>query len=102
MFNISNLLKKISGQIQSSEAENKEIARIILKTTNLYSNLDKDLYKETDLENYIEEFSKKIDIKNNILYVETNPAIKNKIAIYKQSILEEVNKISSEKIVDVR
>ena len=82
MFNISNFLEKFSKNIQSNENDKRQILEIIKKQTG------------------IELSNQSMEIKNYILYVNTSPAIKNKIFIYKKQILGEINN-QSIKMIDI-
>ena len=83
MFNISSFLEKFSKSISSQELETKTICDVVLKHTGII--LD----------------SQKINIKNNILYLNVSPAVKNKIFIYKQKILEDLNNQTAVKIINI-
>jgi hypothetical protein len=84
MFNISSFLEKFSKNISTQESQIKKICDVILEQTGLVLN------------------PQKIKIQNNILYLQISPAQKNKIFICKQKILEELEKVSQIKIVDIR
>ena len=84
MFNISSLLKKLSTQVASSENEIKKMSGIVSKYTKL---------------NILPEW---LVVRNNMLYIDTSPSYKNKVFMYKESILKEINETSSIKIKDVR
>ncbi len=84
MYNISHLLEKFSKKITSDEDIKKTIIEIIKKNTGLDIPI------------------KVLEIKNYIIYVQTSSAFKNKIFISKKAILDDIEKLSSIKIVDVR
>jgi hypothetical protein len=84
MFNISGFLEKFSKNISSQESQIKIICDVVQKQTGIILN------------------QKNIKIQNNILFLQISPIQKNKIFIQKQKILEEMEKISQLKIIDVR
>lgn len=84
MLNISKYLEKFKKNIDKGEYLNDNVVSIIKNHTNI----------EIDKNN--------IDIKSNIIYINTSPSCKNKIFIFKESILSEINTISSIKFVDIR
>ena len=84
MFNISTFLEKFSKNIQSNENQKQQIIEIIKNQTNI-------TLKEVDIE-----------IKNNIIYTNSSTAIKNKIFIFKNKIIENINLSSQIKILDIR
>lgn len=84
MFNISKFLEKFSKEIQSGEAQNKKIIDVIKTQTGI------------DLD------PKDLEIKNNIVYINSSPAVKNKIFIYKEDILRDVSSDSTLNISDIR
>jgi hypothetical protein len=84
MFNIGNFLNKFSKKIQVAEFDTENALRAIEEKTGLKISLNN------------------IEIKNNTIYIQASPAIKNKIFIFKQPILEEINKNLQVKILDIR
>ncbi len=84
MFNISNYLQKLTKNLNSTEFLKRSILSIIYKQTNL-------TFEEGDIE-----------IKNYILNIKSSLAQKNKIFLYKQSILEDIEKTLETKIIDIR
>lgn len=85
MFNINKYLEKLSKNISSTENQKKRILEIIEKDTNLNFNIED------------------IEIKNYIIYIKTSLAIKNKIFIYKNKIIEDVTSVLPNiKIVDIK
>lgn len=84
MFNISNYLNKITKKIHSEEDCNRNILSVVNMVTGLNIGLNN------------------VEIKNYILYINTNFSAKNKIFINKSKIISEINQLSSEKIVDIR
>ena len=84
MFNISSFLEKFSKNIKSTETFKKQISEIVLNQTQI---------------NILPE---NIEIKNNIVYTNSSPAVSNKIFVHKNKILENVSKITSIKIVDIK
>ena len=83
MFNISSFLNKLSKDINLAELNKKQILEIINKQTEL--NLPE----------------KSVEIKNNVIYLKTFPAARNKIFIEKNKIIDQISKLSI-KIVDIR
>jgi len=46
---------------------------------------------------------KQISIRNNVLYIETEPVYKNEVFLKKEKLLEAINEISKKKIIkDIR
>ena len=84
MFNISSFLEKFSKNLKSSELYKKQILEIVEKQTQI------NLRPE------------EIEIKNFVVYIKSSPAVKNKIFIYKNKILEDINMTIPIKIVDMR
>lgn len=84
MFNISNYLNKITKKIHSEEDYSRNILSVVNMVTGLNIGLNN------------------VEIKNYILYINTNFSAKNKIFINKSKIISEINQLSSEKIVDIR
>ena len=85
MFNISSFLDKFSKNIKLAEVSKEQILKIIEKQTQ------------------IKLSPKQIEIKNYIICTLVSPAVKNKIFIYKNKILEDINNsIPDIKIVDIR
>lgn len=83
MFNLAKYLEKFSRNISENNINKKEIIDILFKNTNITFDI------------------KEIDIKNNVIYINTTPIKKNKIFINKQKILEDFSSISV-KIIDIR
>ena len=83
MFNIDKFLEKISKSLNSSELNKKQILEIINKEVEL--SLDRGA----------------IEIKNNIIYLKTFPAARNKIFIEKNKIIDQISKLSI-KILDIK
>lgn len=84
MFNISSFLAKFSNKVNALELNSQDILDTVEKITQIKLNL-------TDIE-----------IKNYIVYIKAGGAVKNKIFIFKNKILEDVNKSIPVKIVDIR
>ncbi len=84
MFNISSFLGRFSKDISSQEDIKKTLIDIIFKHTQLNFSADS------------------LEIKNYILNLEASPAVKNKIFIYKNAILEDIALSVTEKIIDIR
>ncbi|MES3005017.1 MAG: hypothetical protein V4690_02815 [Patescibacteria group bacterium] len=82
MFNISSFLDKFSKNLKDNSYIRGLIIDVVKKNTNI-------TLKEEDLE-----------IKEGIVYFKGSPALKNKIFINKESILEEINK--TQKFVDIK
>lgn len=84
MFNIQRYLEKFSKNIKSIEIYKKQILEIIEKNAQ------------------ISIPSNEIEIKNYIVYIKSSPAVKNKLFIYKNKILEEISVSLPTKIIDIR
>ncbi len=84
MFNISSFLEKFSKNLKSTEVFNKQILEIIEKQTQIKISPE-------DLE-----------IKNYIINIKSSPAVKNKLFIYKETILKEISTSLPIKIVDIK
>ncbi len=84
MLNISKYLEKFKKDINKGEFLNESIVNTIKKYTEI--NIPKE----------------DVDIRSNIIYIKISPSYKSKIFIYKESILSEINKISSIKYIDIR
>ena len=82
MLNISKYLEKFRKNLASGEDLNNNIILIINKYTGISINPND------------------FDMKNNIIYIKTTPSYKNKIFIFKEDILKELNQLS--KIIDIR
>ena len=83
MFNISSFLDKLSKNLSSQEDELQKICDVVFNKTGIKCDLNS------------------IKIQNNILFLDVSPAIKNKIFIYKESILEGLSNAAI-KITDIR
>lgn len=84
MFNISSLLAKFKNKINALELNNQEVLDIVEKITQIKLSLND------------------VDIKNNVIFIKSGGAVKNKIFIFKNKILDEINKNIPIKIVDIR
>ena len=84
MFNISSFLEKFSKNIQNTELHKEKILEIIEKQTQIK-------ISPQDLE-----------IKDYIIFIKSSPAIKNKIFIFKNKILEEISVSVPVKIIDIK
>ena len=84
MFNIEKFLEKFSKNIKNTEIFKKQIQEIVLKHTQI----------NVPLEN--------IEIKNNIIYTNSSPAVSNKIFVHKNKILEEIGSTLTIKIIDIK
>ncbi len=84
MFNIEKYLDKFSKSAKLAELHKGKIIEIIEKQTGLYI------------------LPKNIEIKDSIVYIKESPAVKNKLFIYKQTILEEISVSIPIKIVDLK
>lgn len=84
MFNISSFLNKFQKNVADAEDLKMQIINIIKNKTEI----------NTSLEN--------LEIKNNIIYIQASPAVKNKLFMFKEGILEDIQTISSIKIIDIR
>jgi len=83
MLDIKKYLEKFSKNLKNFEFQKEKILEIIKKETNI------EIPKE------------KIEIKNNTVYLDGNPGLKNLIFLHKSKILEEIEK-SDFKISDIR
>jgi len=84
MFNIEKYLEKFSKEAKLAELHKGKILEIIEKHTQLYI------------------LPKNVEIKDGILLITESPAVKNKLFIYKQNILEEISKLLQIKISDMK
>ena len=84
MFNISSFLDKFSKNIKSAELHKEQILEIIEKHTQLKLSPEQ------------------IEIKNYIIYTHASQAAKNKLFIYKNIILDDMEKFTPTKVVDIR
>ena len=84
MFNIEKFLEKFSKNIKNTEIFKKQISEIIFNQT------------QTQI------IPENVEIKNNIVYTNSSPAVSNKIFMYKTKIMEEINKTLSIKILDIK
>lgn len=84
MFNISSLLEKFSKNVASFEIDQNTLCSVVQKKTGIQ--LD----------------TKKIEVKDTVLYLHVSPAYKNKIFIHKTSILESIDVLFPKKITDIR
>jgi len=84
MFNISSYLEKISKNIHSVELNNKQIVDILEKNTGI----------KIDDNN--------IEIKDYTIFIKVSPMVKNKIFIFKERILDEINNSTKTKITNIR
>jgi len=82
MFNISSFLEKISKNIKSTQIDREEIIATLKKHTQI------DFKKED------------IELKDCVLYINTSPAIKNKIFIYKEKIINDLGLTT--KIINIK
>lgn len=85
MFNIEKYLEKFSKEARLVELHKAKILEIIEKNTGLYI------------------LPKNVEIKDYILHITDSPAVKNKLFIYKNKIIEEIASLVSDlKIVDIK
>ncbi len=84
MLNISKYLEKFVKKLQSESFSNNQILEIINNITSVSLKLEE------------------LELKNNIIYIKSSPAVKNKLFIYKEDILKEINLFSKIKIIDIR
>lgn len=84
MFNIEKYLEKFSKDVKNFELHKSEIIKIIEKHTGLYI------------------LPKNLEIRDAVLHVNESPAVKNKLFIYKEKILEEISVNLSMKVVDIK
>ena len=84
MLNISKYLEKFKKNLESGEILNNTIIEIIKKHTDL------DL-KTSDFE-----------LKSNLVLLKTSPGIKNKIFIFKESIVKDIEENSALKNIEIR
>jgi hypothetical protein len=84
MFNISKYLEKVSKNLTNDENIKSEIIKIIKKNINIDIN------------------PKDLEINNEKIKINTSQAVKNKIFINKEIILQEVNTIGLKyKVTDI-
>lgn len=84
MLNISKYLEKIKKNLNSGEILNNSIVEIINKHTNL------DI-KTNDF-----------DLNNNIIKLKISPGAKNKIFMFKEGIVKEIEENSGLKNIQIR
>ena len=84
MLNISKFLDRFKKNIESAELINNSIAQIIKNQTGV-------ILKPIDFE-----------IKNNTLCLKTSPAVNNKLFIYKEGLLKEINLKLKIGLIDIR
>jgi hypothetical protein len=84
MFNIEKYLEKFSKDVKNAELHKGKILEIIEKHTQLYI------------------LPKNLEIKDGIIRVNESPAVKNKLFIYKEKILEEISVAVPLKVIDIR
>ena len=84
MFNIERFLQKFSKGVQSAEFQKEKIIEIIKKNTQ------------------IELTKNDLEIKEYVLMIKSSPAVKNKLFISKNKILEDCNNLTEMKLVDIR
>ena len=84
MFNISSFLEKFSKNIESTEINKQQIIGIIEKNTQ------------------IKVLPEEIEIKDYIVYISSSPAVKNKLFVYKEKIINDINSILTIKIIDIK
>ena len=84
MFNISSFLEKFSKNINSAGLHTEQIIEIIRNETKI--KLEK----------------KDVEIKNNIIYIQSSGAVKNKIFIFKNQIISSINSQTPLKVIDVK
>ena len=84
MFNIEKYLEKFSKDVRNAELHKTKIIEIIEKHTQLHI------------------LPKNLEIKDYIIYIKDSPAVKNKIFIYKNKILEETSISIPTKVVDIK
>jgi hypothetical protein len=82
MFNISQFLEKFSKNLKNTELQKEKIIEIVKNKTDISISKNE------------------IEINNFILYIKSSPGVKNKLFIFKNSLLEEIN--NSIKITDIR
>ena len=83
MLNISKYLEKFVKKLNSENYNQERIIEIIKTKTGLSIQTGD------------------IEIKGNIIKTKTTPAVKNKLFIYKEELLEEINLSSPIKIIDI-
>ncbi|MEQ1561409.1 MAG: hypothetical protein ABL899_01645, partial [Nitrospira sp.] len=77
-------LEKFSKDVHNTELQKTKIIEIIEKQTQLYI------------------LPKNLEIKDYFLYIKESPAVKNKVFIYKEKILKEIEVLLPIKIVDIK
>ncbi len=84
MFNISKYLENFKKNISFNDDLNIFIIKNIKDFTGIVLNINN------------------IEVKNNILYIKSSPAVKNKIFIYKEDIIKNINSIYNKIILDIK
>ncbi len=84
MFNISSFLEKFTKSINSAELCKQQILDIIEKHTQ------------------IKLSPEDVEVKDYIIYINSSPAVKNKLFIYKTNILKEISETLPVKVIDLR
>ncbi len=84
MINISKFLEKFTKKIDSEEECGRKIIEIIEKQTGIVI------------------AKKDCELRNNIIYINSSPAVKNKLFVYREQIIGEVNKIRDINVVAIR
>lgn len=84
MFNIEKYLQKFSKNVRLAELHKNKILEIIQKHTQLFI------------------LPKNLEIKDGVVFVRESPAVKNKLFIYKNPILEEISTSVPIKIIDIK
>lgn len=84
MLNISHFLEKFSKKIESLDSYNRQIIEIIKNETGL------DISPNN------------LEVKNCTVYINSTPGVKNKLFIYKESIIREIGLVTSVKVIDIK
>lgn len=84
MFNISNYLSKFTKNLDSNDIIKSAIVDVVFTVTNIKLQVED------------------IEVKNNIILVKNGTQIKNKLFIFKDKILLEVNKLTELNLIDIR
>lgn len=84
MFNIEKYLEKFKKNLKSNTLIIEKIVEVVERNTDIK----------------IEKTN--IELKDCVVYIKSNPLIKNKIFIYKEKILNDLSKEITDKIVNIK
>lgn len=83
-MNISKYLEKFFNKIEGDEG--------------FYKNITEVLKNKVGIDVGTDDF----EVKNNVLYTNFSPGVKNKIFMFKEEIIGEINSASKIKLTDIR